>query len=391
MWRARRSPAARGRGAGGYGEMDEFSSSITSGDGAEEPEETTSVTAPQGTSKPRRFRRFRAAPRWARVLIVFGLVVAVLSGGTIAGAFWLLHRYESKVAHADLLGDAAPPPHQKRPPSAPLNLLLLGSDSRRGEVGKGNIAGERSDTIMLVHVSLAHGSAAVISIPRDSYVDIPAGGSWKGGKNKLNAALAFGGAPLAARTITQLTGIPLDGAVVVHFAGLRDMVDAVGGVTVCIDYDVRSSYIDKVWIKGCHQMNGADADAFTRERYNVPLGDIGREHQQQAVVQAILEKVSMTGMLTHPLEFDRLMTAAAQSLTIDRSMDLRQLALTVKDIKPANVKYATVPFSSLDLKTPAGSAVELNQAKDATLYDAIKSDTVDQWLAANPPDSRSTP
>jgi LCP family protein required for cell wall assembly len=359
-------------------------------DGTDEPDETAPSTPPSHRPQRRRFRRFRSAPRWARVLIVIGIVLLVLAGATVGGGFWLVHRYESRVGHADLLGDAAPPKDRKKPPSAPLNLLLLGSDSRQGERDKGTVAGERSDTIMLLHISLAHDSAAVISIPRDSYVDIPAGGPWKGGKNKLNAALAFGGAPLAAKTITNLTHLQLDGAMIVHFAGLRQMVDAVGGVNVCVDYDVKSSFSDRLWTKGCHEMHGAEAEEFMRERKNVPLGDISREHQQQLVVQGVIEKVSFNGMLTHPLTFDKLLTTAAQSITIDRTMDLRQLALSVKDIKPAKVKYATVPFSSLDMSTPAGSAVQLNEAKDATLFSAIQSDTVDEWLAANPPETRST-
>ncbi len=125
-----------------------------------------------------------------------------------------------------------------------------------------------------------------------------------------------------------------------------------------------------------------------RERKNVPGGDIGREHQQQLVVQGVIQKVSQQGLLANPLTLDRLLVTAAQSITVDNTVDLRQLAVTVKDIKPAAVQYATVPYSSLDLTTPAGSAVQLNAAKDAELFAAIKSDTVSQWLAANPPQTR---
>ena len=344
--------------------------------------------------RPDRHRKpnlFKRAPRWAKILIVLAAVLLLGSGGAALGGLLLVHRYESQVTHEDILGDAAPPTNHKRDPSAPLNLLLLGSDSRRGETGKGKVAGERSDTIMLLHISAARDSAVIISLPRDSYVDVPAGGPWKGDKNKLNAAFAFGGAPLAAKAIMQLTGVPLDGALVVHFAGIRQMVDAVGGVRVCVDYDVRSSFSNRVWNKGCHDMSGAVAEEFMRERKNVPGGDIGRMHQQQLVVQGVIEKVSAGGLLTNPLTFDRLLLTAAQSLTVDKSVDLRQLALTVKDIKPASVKYATVPYHNLDLKTPAGSAVELNMTKAAGLFDAIRADRVDQWLAANPPQTRGVP
>jgi LCP family protein required for cell wall assembly len=323
---------------------------------------------------------------------VTGIVLVVLASCVGVSGWLLVDRYEGQVQHDDILGDVAPKKGdaQHWQPGAPLNLLLLGSDSREGETNKGKVGGERSDTIMLLHISAARDSAAIISIPRDSYVDIPAGGGWPGGKNKLNAAFAFGGAPLAAKAIIQLTGVPLDGAMIVRFAGLRKMVDAVGGVNVCVDYDVKSSFSTKIWRKGCHDMDGPEAEEFTRERKNVPGGDIGREHQQQLVVQGVIAKVSAGGLLTNPLTLDKLLITAAQSMTIDNSLDLRKLALTVKDIKPAAVKYATVPYSRLDLKTSAGSAVEINEVKAAAMFAAVRSDTLDQWLAANPPQTRGT-
>jgi LCP family protein required for cell wall assembly len=331
--------------------------------------------------------RFRGLPRWQRVLIVLGAVVVLLTGVGAAGAWALVHRYESAVTHEDLLGDAAPPKQQTQEhfDSGPLNLLLLGSDSRAGETDKGHVAGERSDTIMLVHISNNRDKATVISIPRDSYVYIPPGGPWKGGKNKLNAAFAFGGAPLAAKTITQLTGIPLDGAMIANFAGIRTMVDAVGGVNVCIPYDVKSYFSTKVWKKGCNFMDGPTAEEFMRNRMYVPGGDFGRMKDQQLVVQGIIEKVSSGGVLDNPLKFDKLLITAAQSLTVDQNLDIRKLATSVKSIRPADVKFATVPVSNDNLKTAAGSSVELDAKKAPELFAAIKGDTVDQWLAANPP------
>jgi LCP family protein required for cell wall assembly len=344
-------------------------------------------------AKPRKRGRFRRSPRWAKVLMVLGIVIVVLAGGTAGGAWLLVNRYEGKVAHEDLLGDAAAPAGEapKLTAPVPINLLLLGSDSRDGETNKGHVAGQRSDTIMLLHINAAHDSASIISIPRDSYVDIPAGGTWKGGKNKLNAAFAFGGAPLAAKAVIELTGLTLDGALVVNFSGIREMVDAVGGVQVCVDYDVKSSFSTKLWKKGCHDMGGAEAEEFMRERKNVPGGDIGRVHQQQLVVQGVIQKVSAGGLLTNPLTLDKLLVTAAGSLTVDKNLDLRELALSVKGVQPGNVKYATAPYSSLDLKTSAGSAVQLNDAKVATMFAAVKADTLDQWLVANPPETRGTP
>jgi LCP family protein required for cell wall assembly len=344
-------------------------------------------SATGGTAPARKRGRFRSMKRWKKALVVVAVVLLVVSGGLVGTGWALAHRYESKVGHEDLLGDGAAPHAvvQQHFASGPLNLLLLGSDSRAGETGKGSVSGQRSDTIMLVHITAHRDKATVISIPRDSYVDVPAGGSWKGGMNKLNAAFAFGGAPLAAKTITKLTGVTLDGAMVANFAGIRTMVDVLGGVNVCVPYDVKSYFSAKVWTKGCHQMDGPTAEEFMRNRMYVPGGDFGRMKDQQLVVQGIIQKVSAQGILTNPLTLDRLLTTAAQSLTIDKTLNLQQLVNAARDIRPSAVTFATVPFIKDNLQTSAGSSVELDPKKMAAMFAAVRNDTIDQWIAANPP------
>jgi LCP family protein required for cell wall assembly len=330
-------------------------------------------------------RWFVGLRRWKKVVLILSmlLVGAVLLG---AGGVWaLVNRYESQVGHDNLLDTTANQPQIAQDwKSGPLNLLLLGSDSRVGETNKGVVAGQRSDTIMLVHISAKRDKAAIISIPRDSYVYVPAGGTWKGGMNKLNSAFDYGGAPLAAKAVSQLTGLTLDGAMIASFAGIRTMVEAVGGVNLCLPYTVKSTFSATVWTKGCHNFDGATAEEFMRNRKSVPGGDFGRMHDQQLVVQGVVSKVSSAGLLSKPLELDKLVRIAAQSLVIDKSINLRQLVLAVKDIRPANIKYGTVPFSNAGLKTPVGSAVELNPTTSKSLFAAIKDDTVDQWMLAHP-------
>jgi LCP family protein required for cell wall assembly len=327
---------------------------------------------------------FRSRPGWQKALLV--LLALGLVGGLCAGvgAFALLNRYESKAQHEDLLGPAAQPRVEEHWKKGPLDLLLLGSDSREGEPDEGRFPGQRSDTIMIVHISKNLDRATIVSIPRDSYVYVPPAGGWHGGMNKLNAAFAFGGAPHAAQTITRLTGVKFDGALIANFSGIKKMVEAVDGVRVCIPYTVRSIHSDRVWEKGCHLLDGAAAEDFMRQRKAVPGGDFGRIHDQQLVVKAIAEKVSGEGMLQNPLRLDELLVTAAEALTIDKSLDLRELALTARKIKPANIKFATVPYTSASLRTHAGSAVKLNDAKAKELFAAIRDDTIQQWLAANP-------
>jgi LCP family protein required for cell wall assembly len=333
---------------------------------------------------PRIGRRWRQVGRLIAILV---LATVVVVGGA---AYALVHRYETRVQRSDLLGTAAggdkaqQEQEQKQRAenwaAGPLNLLLLGSDSRATEEGGESPIGERSDTIMIVHIARTRDRASIISIPRDSYVTVPAGGRWGGGKNKINAAFAFGGAPLAAKTVQQLTGVPLDGAMIADFGSVHELVDAVDGVRVCITYRIKSAISAKVWPAGCHDMDGTEADEFMRQRYDVPGGDFGRMHNQQLVIKAMVEKVTAGGLLTNPLKFDDLLITAADALTVDEELDLRDLALAVRDIRPSNITYGTVPHTNAGLQTSAGSAVQLDPAKATAMFSAIKDDTIDRWL-----------
>lgn len=342
----------------------------------------TDVLAEEEDASAQRTFSWRRLAGWQKASIVLLTLFAVLCGGLATAGYGLLQRYEDRVQRQDLLGDASQP--GRRPDwedDTPLNLLLLGSDFRDEEPD----AGERSDTVMLVHISARRDEATVLSIPRDSYVNIPAHGDhWPGGMNKLNAAFAFGGAPLAATTITELTGLPLHGALVANLAAVRDLVDAVGGVSVCVPYQVISAGTDQVWPAGCHQLDGASAAAFVRQRQQVPGGDFGRIHNQQLVLNAIAKQVTAQSLLSNPLLLDRLLVTAAEALVVDQRLDLRKLALSVRKIKPANVRYLTVPHTNPGLVTTAGSAVELDTMKAHALFAAIRDDNVAQWLADNP-------
>jgi LCP family protein required for cell wall assembly len=341
---------------------------------------------PEAPHRPRRW--FARLAGWQKALLILTVLLLLLAGGAVGGGYYLYCRYDHKVGREDLLPDevgaAGREESTQNWKSGPLNLLLLGSDSRATERGGKSPIGERSDTIMLVHIARTRDHATIISIPRDSYVNVPAGGSWKGGKNKINAAFAYGGARLTATTVRQLTGVPLDGAVIADFASIHELVEAVEGVNVCIPYDVQSVFSAKVWRQGCHRMDGAEAEEFMRQRYAVPGGDFGRMYNQQLVVQAVIAKVSKGDLLTNPMKFDNLMVTVAGALTVDKSLDLQQLALAVRDIKPAQITYATVPYTSASLRTFAGSAVQLDTRQSAAMFAAVRNDTIDKWLLAHP-------
>lgn len=325
--------------------------------------------------------------RWVKVLITLGIVVVVCAGLVVGGSLLLAARYESRVERSDILRDVprpTPPANEAEGPQ-PLNFLLLGSDSRSPDprpIADPN--GDRSDTIMIIHINAARTDAFIFSIPRDSYVYVPPAGRWPGGNNKINAAMSFGGAAHAALTVYELTRIPLDGAFVVNFGAVNRMVGVVGSIEVCLPYTVNSSFRrGTTWSQGCHDMDADDVEIFVRERYGVPGGDFGRIHNQQLVVQALAKKIASTGWLTNPLDLDRLITVAAESVTVDQDTNLRQLILDLKDLDPNRMSFATVPWTRT-MTTDAGSSVELDMAAARELFEAVINDETAEWLAAHP-------
>ena len=325
----------------------------------------------------------RKRSRWVRAIVIGGIIVLVGAGSAVLGGSLMLNRYESKVERADILKDIPKPVTPPVADLSPLNFLVLGSDSRSPNARGFDATGDRSDTIMVLHIPQGRTSAFIFSIPRDSYVNVPPAGSWAGGLNKINAAMALGGAAHAARTVYELTKIPFDGAFVVNFGGIHRMVEVVGKIHVCIPYTVRSTFSRKVWEQGCHDMDPKETEEFMRQRMGTPAGDFARMYDQQLVVKALADQIFSAGIITNPVRLDHLISIAAESVTVDQNTNLRSLILDLKGISPENVKVATAPWSGLGRES-AGSVVYLNMPAAQELFQAVIHDRTDAWLAAHP-------
>ena len=338
----------------------------------------TDAAVPPGEAKPRR-KRWKVALAWTAAVLV------VLSGGAVVAGFTLVNRYENKVERQDILPAQVRPKAPTEWSSDPLNFLVLGSDSRGEDaLGSDDPGGARSDTIMIVHITADHRAAYVVSIPRDAYVDVPAvAGKWRGGKNKINTAFQFGGAKLAAETVYNLTKVPLDTAMIVDFGGIHSMVGAVGTVHVCIPFSMSSIHTKRKWAKGCHDMGPEETEDFMRQRRSVPGGDFGRIQNQQLVVKGLAEKITSEGMMTSPLRLDGLISTAAESVTVDQGTNIRDLVLALRGISPSAIRFATVPYTGTGT-TDAGSSVFIDAARAEELFAALRNDTMQAWLAANP-------
>jgi len=237
--------------------------------------------------------------------------------------------------------------------------LIAGSDSREdGGIPQDGTTGSRADTILLLHVP-AHGPTSLISIPRDTYVNVPGHGP-----NKLNATMAFGGPALLVQTVEQITGMSVDHYVGIGMGGVKDVVDAVGGVHLCWDADVNDADSGMVWTAGCHDVDGTQALAFSRMRKSDPTGDIGRGLRQRQVVSAVMATVNPASLVWHPAQQVTLVDAGTGALSVDDGttiVDLCRLALAFRAANGPGGVTGTPPIKSLDYRPGTiGSTVLLD-------------------------------
>jgi LCP family protein required for cell wall assembly len=257
------------------------------------------------------------------------------------------------------------------------NWLIVGSDSREGlsdeqikDLRLGKIGGRRTDTIILLHRP-ASGKPTLVSLPRDSYVPIPGQG-----RNKLNAAYAFGGPALLVQTVEQVTGLRVDHYAEVGFGGFVGMTDAVGGVELCPSRRIRDRKSGLRVQKGCQEMDGPTALAYVRARYFDPKGDLGRVERQQEFLGAVFDEATSPATLLNPFRIVRLGDAATTSLTIDEGdgpISLLQFALTMRAVAGGGGKQVTVPVADPNYSTPAGSAVRWDRDEALRLFRNLRS------------------
>jgi LCP family protein required for cell wall assembly len=208
-------------------------------------------------------------------------------------------------------------PSGNRPDDQPgTTYLMVGSDSRgdltaeqRKEYGTGNASGQRTDTIMLLHTG--DGPNLLMSIPRDSLVDIPGHGT-----TKINAAFAYGGPRLLIKTIEQDTGIRIDDYVEIGFGGFVDLVDAVGGITICPKQAVNDKLAHLNVKKGCQEADGPTALGYARSRHAFQNGDLDRAAHQREVVSAIGKKAVSPWTFINPLRYWNLNMAAPKAVAV---------------------------------------------------------------------------
>jgi len=310
--------------------------------------------------------RPRGGRRWLRprrILAILAGLIALIVVAAVAVYFSV----NSKLTKVDVLTPVSFT-------SAGTNWLITGSDSRAGlskkeenQLALGHdISGNRSDTILLLHVPANGTRPTLVSLPRDSYVPIPGHGS-----NKLNAAYAIGGPKLLVQTVQNVTGLPVSHYMGIGFGGLVSVVDDIGGVRVCLPGPMKDPKAGLNLKAGCQVLNGDQALGFVRTR-NFAQSDLQREQDQRILIKGILSKMTSPGTLANPFAVIPAANGAAAAITIDQGTGLTQLISVAFALR--NPVTTTVPIANPNLSTAAGSAVQWNHAEATQFFHDLAHD-----------------
>jgi LCP family protein required for cell wall assembly len=324
--------------------------------------------------------RRRIRPRWGRIALVAVLALALLAGIAVLGGYLWLRSVDGGLKRTDAFADVA-----GRPPKmvdGAMNLLLLGSDSRDPDAPIDRAGVWRTDTILLVHIPASHDKAYVISLPRDLWVHVPASKDGRYGNSmaKINAAYAWGGAPLMVQTVEEFTGVRLDHVALIDFGGFVRVTDALGGVDMNVERTITSIHKPhRTFPKGMNHFNGTEALDYVRQRYQFPDGDFARIRHQQQFLKAILDKAVSAGTLGNPATFAHFVSSVADAMTVDKDFSLLDLGWQFHSLRSNDLVFLTSPYvgtSTID----GQSVVVSDHDKALGLYDAVAKDTLAAWL-----------
>jgi len=331
---------------------------------------------------------------------VLGWLAAILSVLVLVaslGGYLAYRHYDGNIARVQDI--VLPGHHQPVATGKAENILLVGSDTRAGftkaELGNDPTTGARSDTMMLAHLPADGSKAILISMPRDSWVQIPAWTDRTGEVHsarfaKLNSAFAAGGLPagnpaLLVATIENLSGLHIDHYVQIDFVGFQRMVDALDGIDVCLQHDAKDESGAHINLSaGHHHIDGKTALAFVRQRHGLPGSDLGRIKRQQYFISAVMRKVTSARTLINPVTLSRFLDKVTKSVSADRGLSLRDLALRARRLDPQHVQFATLPITGDAVRGGGQSVLLLDEPRTAALFASLRDDAGKPSAAPTP-------
>lgn len=257
------------------------------------------------------------------------------------------------------------------------NWLIVGSDSRAGlstedeeRLATGDAKGQRTDTMMLLHIPDNDTKPTLVSLLRDSEVEIPGKG-----RNKLNAAYAFGGPKLLAQTVEVNTGLRLDHYIEIGFGGFANIVDAVGGVEMCLTEPMKDPLAGIDLPAGCQELDGAQALGYVRTRAT-PRADLDRVIHQREFIGALTDKATSAGTLLNPFRLFPLLGSAPDAITVDEGDHLHNLpalAFAIGGASDGSTVTTTIPMGP-SKRTNLGSVITWDKVKAPKLFNALRTD-----------------
>jgi LCP family protein required for cell wall assembly len=339
-----------------------------------------------------------------RALLVSACVLAVALVAVLVGGAVLAARFNGSIKRSDLLGLARAT--QGSDIHGPLNFLLVGSNFRTWAPANG----ERADTIMIVHVTADMKKAYLVSVPRDLYTTIKpyTATGYEGSTEKIDAALNFGGMPLLSQTVSDVTGVRFNGAIETRFSGFENAVQALGGITLCVDVETESVHIGhtadgkfaapytntgghpipvpgvtpQVYHPGCQHMAAWQALDYVRQRELLPNGDYDRQRFEQQFIFAVLKQTLSAGTLANPIKLDQTLQAIASGMNIDTNgVAPLDYLLALRNISANSLVGLRAPSHP---QTIGDTDYVVADPGLPALWQAIQNDTLGQWAAANP-------
>lgn len=363
--------------------------------------------------------RGRRDPLWAKLLVILGALMMMGSGVLIVIERVALAEADKSITQDNLLGPEAAQANQHATITGPKNILLVGLDNRPGQDPNILI---RADSIIIMHVASTHDRAYMVSIPRDTWVQIPANPKTKyyGGSEKINAAFAFGnqnggglkgGVQLLAKTIKTLYGISFDAAAIVDFTGFQQVVKVLGGVCMYVDEKTTSVHLGfktgtkieaqpyklnpdtgkivrpirgvtpMVYNVGNHCFPAYQALDYVRQRELLADGDYGRQRHQKQFLKAVFKKVLSTGTLTNISKLNQVLGVIGKAMTVDTGgVSLGDWIFAMRGIGANDLTTLKTNNGGFHSDTINGRDVETLDADTLATLQAIRNDTVDQFL-----------
>ncbi|MGY1779795.1 LCP family protein [Geodermatophilus sp. SYSU D01036] len=336
----------------------------------------STLVADEPTTEGQPRGRRRGLRRFLVALAVLLTVMAVLVGGAL---WFLTDRYAGNIdrvtdVFTDLDEDARPAPATpvEEAGADPVTFLLVGTDSR-GSADEGIASGGRSDAIMIARFSGDRQHAQLVSIPRDSWVDIPGYGM-----NKINAAYAFGGPTLLIQTVEQVTGVRIDHYVAIDFEGIVQVTDDLGGVDVVVAETTSNG--PYTFPAGVNHLDGDQARWYLGQRYGLEGGDLDRVRRQQQFIEAVFSRLFSSGTLSDPGRLDAALLAVTSAVAVDDTLgngDLLSLAYSLRELRPESVDSFTAPVLGTGTEG-AASVVYLDEVTGGRMWAYLRNDSLSQ-------------